>query len=140
MSTESVGTPGQAEEVSFEQVGGSTDALGGGAQFLVYISPQNNTAEVVKDWTVNFSQGDWSGSISSDNPKEALKTPGLSGEFDVSVVWRQPPADVLIQIEPLPGSTHVIGCNDNCSSMVGIVATEDGVGANYWTTFDIACK
>ena len=33
----------------------ATDQLGGGAQFWVYISPQNETAEIVTDWTVRLS-------------------------------------------------------------------------------------
>lgn len=40
----------------------------------------------------------------------------------------------------MSGSKPDIGCNTNCASMVGIVATENGSDANYWTTWDAFCK
>jgi hypothetical protein len=129
-----------ANDISFEQLGGSTEQLGGGAQFWVYISPQNNTAEVVKDWTVELSQGDWSGTITSDMNPPSLKTDGLSGEFDVRVIWSQPPKEIVIELEPGPGCQPNIGCNENCASMITIVANEQGNGATYCTTWDAFCS
>ena len=91
-------------------------------------------------WTVTISQGNWQGSISSSNPHEILKTPDLSGEFDVRVTWQQPPNEVVVELSPLPDSKPNIGCNDNCAAMVGIVANPEGSGANYWTVWDAFCK
>lgn len=130
---------GIPEGGSFEEVG-SPDELGNGAYFWVYLSPQNNTAELVKDWTVTLKQGDWTGSISSHDPSPTLKTDGLSGDFDVTVAWAQPPKEVVVDLKPLPDSRPNIGCNDNCASMIGIVANEAGNDANYWTTWDAFCK
>ncbi len=59
--------------------------LGGGARFWVYLSPQHDTAKVVKDWSVNFSQGNWSDSITSADPTKQIQTPNLSGEFDIKI-------------------------------------------------------
>jgi hypothetical protein len=59
--------------------------LGGGARFWVYISPQHDTAKVVKDWVVAFSQGNWSESITSDDPTKQIQTPNLSGKFDIKI-------------------------------------------------------
>ena len=59
--------------------------LGGGAQFWVYISPDNDTDKVVKGWEVTFSQGKWSDSITHLDPTKIIKSPGLSGIFDLSV-------------------------------------------------------
>ena len=138
MATEETGS-GLPAEGNFEDVG-SPDELGGGAYFWVYLSPQNNTAEVVKDWTVTLSQDDWEASISSDSPSPTLQTEGRSGEFDVTVSWRMPPAQVVVKLEPLPDSHPNIGCNDNCAAMIGILANETGNGANYWTVWDAFCK
>ncbi len=73
--------------------------LGGGAQFWVYLSPQNDTAKMITKWRVTFSQGNWSDSISSDNPTKQIQTPNLSGIFEIKVellsgstgTWRQIP-------------------------------------------------
>ena len=59
--------------------------LGGGAQFWVYLSPQNNTASVVKGWSVKFSQWNWCDTITSENPTKQIQTKGLSGTFDIEV-------------------------------------------------------
>lgn len=119
--------------------------LGGGAQFWVYLSPQNDTAKVVKKWSVTFSQGNWSDSITSDNPTKQIQTPNLSGKFDIKVTETRystnPPSE--IDIPAMPPSTNVIGCNSNCASMVGIVADEKpllgGSNAKFWTTWDALC-
>ncbi|AZA56135.1 hypothetical protein [Chryseobacterium shandongense] len=119
--------------------------LGGGAQFLVYLSPQNDTAKMIGQWKVTLSQGNWQDSISSDNPAKHLQTPNLSGIFNVKVevlsgstgTWKEVPAQ--------EGSTNEIGCNSNCASMVGIVADSTSpapgaINAHFWTTWDVFCK
>ncbi len=119
--------------------------LGGGAQFWVYLSPQNNTANVVKGWSVKFTQGNWTDSISSDNPTKQIKTPGLSGIFNIEVTEldysTNPPRRINIPAQA--GSKNEIGCNSNCSSFVGIVADEKsllgGSSAQFWTTWDALC-
>lgn len=122
-----------------------TVQLGGGAQFWVYLSPQNNTKEVVKKWKVIFSQGNWTGSISSDNPQQVLQTPGLSGIFDIQVLeWTGSTLEGQ-PIPPQPGSRNQIGCNSNCASMVGILADAEpshligAPNATFWTTWDAMC-
>jgi hypothetical protein len=116
-----------------------TFQLGDGAQFWAYVSPSNETPKNVTAWKVTISSGDWSDTISSDNPQQQLKTPDLSGEFDVTVMAEGPSFDWQ-ELTPQAGSSANIGCNSNCASMVGIVATEDGKGANYWTTWDAMCS
>ncbi|MBY0573362.1 MAG: hypothetical protein K2P84_06740 [Undibacterium sp.] len=120
--------------------------LGGGAQFWVYISPQNNTVNVVKNWSVTFSQGNWMDSITSENPTKQIQTPNLSGLFDIKITEidgsTNPPR--VIAIPPMAPSTNQIGCNSNCASMVGIVANETilygGPNATFWTTWDAVCR
>lgn len=122
-----------------------TLTVGNGAQFWVYLSPQNDTAQMIKRWRVIFQQGSWSGTISSDNPTEQIQTPGLSGIFDIIVeelsgstgTWRAIPAQA--------GSTNQIGCNSNCASMVGIVADSTNpapgsINAHFWCTWDAFCS
>ncbi|AEA44412.1 hypothetical protein [Fluviicola taffensis] len=119
--------------------------LGNGAQFWVYLSPQNDTAKMITTWKVTFSQGNWSDSISSEDPTKQIQTPNLSGIFDIQVellsgstgTWRAIPAQ--------QGSTNQIGCNSNCSSMVGIVADSTNpapgaINAQFWTTWDALCS
>lgn len=120
--------------------------LGKGAQFWVYLSPQHDTAKVVKDWSVTISQGNWSDTITSKNPTRQIRTPNLSGLFDIKITTMNnstnPPSEIAIP--PLPPSTNQIGCNSNCASMVGIVANEKpllgGANAQFWTTWDALCK
>jgi hypothetical protein len=114
--------------------------LGGGAQFWAYISPANNTAQVVTKWSVKLEQegGNWTGTITSDAPYTNLHTPNLSGLFRVTVTASGPNLPET-QLTPQSGSNANIGCNSNCASMVGIVATPDGKSANYWTTWDAFC-
>ena len=114
--------------------------LGNGAQFWAYISPANDTAKYVHDWKVTFTQGNWSGSITSENPEVNLQTPGLSGVFDVTVTAKVGKILQPHQLKPQAGSNPNIGCNSNCASMVGIVAAPGGTDANYWTTWDAYCK
>ena len=119
--------------------------LGGGAQFWVYLSPQNDTAKVVTNWSVTLSQGNWSDSITSQNPTKQIQTPGLSGLFDIKITElngsTNPPRN--IDIPPQAPSTNQIGCNSNCASMIGIVADEKpllgGPNAKFWTTWDALC-
>lgn len=119
--------------------------LGSGAQFWVYLSPMNDTSKMITTWRVTFSQENWSGTISSENPTQMLQTPNLSGIFDIKVellsgstgTWREIPAQ--------DGSTNQIGCNSNCASMVGIVADSTNpmpgaINAHFWTTWDAFCK
>ena len=123
-----------------EEVRGSLE-LGGGAQFWAYVSGQNETPSRVTSWTVRFEQqdGNWTGEITSDNPQETLKTPGLSGTFNVQVEASGPEFGPT-QLEPLPDSKPDVGCNDNCAAFVGIVASPDADGANYWTVWDAVCS
>lgn len=119
---------------------------GGGAQFWVYLSPQNDTKDRVKGWSVTFSQGSWSGTIDANNPTQTLQTPGLSGTFDIKITQTDhstnPPRQV--PIPPQSGSTNQIGCNSNCASMVGIVANASpnpgGANSQFWTTWDAVCS
>jgi hypothetical protein len=113
--------------------------LGNGAQFWAYISPQNNTDKWVTNWTVTIQQGNWIGSITSADPRAQLQTPGLSGYFQVTVTASGPMLPEQ-QLQPQAGSEPEIGCNRNCASMVGIVATPDGTSAQYWTTWDAICS
>ncbi|MDX6747479.1 hypothetical protein SHK09_11795 [Polaribacter sp. PL03] len=120
--------------------------LGGGAQFWVYLSPQNNTAKVIKEWSVKFTQGNWSDSITSENPTKQIKTPNLSGNFDIEVTTlnssTNPP--IKVNIPAQLGSINEIGCNANCASFVGLVADEKtllgGVNVKFWTTWDAMCS
>ncbi len=115
--------------------------LGGGAQFWAYISPQEETSKFVTKWTVKIEQkdGNWAGSITSDNPTAILQTPGLSGVFNVRVQASGPNFSEKT-LSPVSWSPPDIGCNSNCASMVGIVAVSGGGDANYWTTWDAVCK
>lgn len=114
--------------------------LGGGAQFWVYISPKNNTAKYLKKWSVTFSQGRWSGTITSANPEQNLQTPGLSGVFKLKVVGTIGPILQPHALSPGAGCNADIGCNSNCSSMVTIVAKAGGTDATYCTTWDAICS
>lgn len=110
-----------------------------GAVFWAYISPQNNTGQVVTDWSVTISQGPWSGSITSADPQQQLQTPGLSGIFQV-VVTGAGPSMPPQQLSPQSGSKADLGCNNNCAAMVGIVANSQGDSASYWTVWDAFCN
>jgi hypothetical protein len=115
--------------------------LGGGAQFWAYISGQNETPSRVTEWQVQIEQtdGNWIGTITSDNPREILQTPGLSGVFAVRVTAGGAEFGPT-ELTPLPDSKPDVGCNSNCAAMVGIVASPDAVGANYWTVWDAFCS
>lgn len=114
--------------------------VGKGAKFWAYISPSNNTAKVVTKWSVTIQQrdGNWIGTITSDNPQQTLQTPGLSGIFNVIVVGSGP--NMKPHQLQVSGSPPDIGCNSNCASMVGIVANPEGTDATYWTTWDAYCE
>jgi hypothetical protein len=122
---------GEDPRALFEAAGGSQEDLGGGAYFWVY--PKD-----VKDWTVTLTQGSWSGSMSSDGPQN-LQTDGMSGNFDIQAERREPPSDVVIPIEPCDGGEPVIGCNENCASMITLVAKSPDEVC-YVTTWDAFCK
>lgn len=131
--------PNNIPEIS-EKVRSGSISLGSGAQFWAYVSPQNNTSQNVTQWQVTIQQqdGNWSGTITSDNPEQMLQTPGLSGIFNVTVTASGPNMSEQ-QLTPQSGSNPNIGCNANCSAMVGIVSNEDGTSANYWTVWDALC-
>jgi hypothetical protein len=114
---------------------------GGGAQFWAYISPQHETGKRVTKWVVKLEQkdGNWSDYISSDDPEKILQTPNLAGVFRL-IVTASGPLFKEKQLTNLPGSNPDIGCNSNCFAMVGIVATEDGKSAHYWTVWDAFCN
>ncbi|MCT2561906.1 hypothetical protein [Chryseobacterium herbae] len=119
--------------------------LGNGAQFWVYLSPQNNTSKMISTWRVTFSQGNWSESISSEAPTKQIQTPNLSGIFDIKVELLSGSTGTWRQIPPQQGSHNEIGCNSNCASMVGIVADSTNpppgaINAHFWTTWDAMCK
>lgn len=119
--------------------------LGGGAQFWVYISPQNDTVKMITTWRVTFSQGNFMDSISSENPTKQIKTPNLSGIFDIKVEVLSGSTGTWREIPPQEGSRNQIGCNSNCASMVGIVADSTSpapgaINAHFWTTWDAMCK
>lgn len=122
------------------QVSGKV-TLGKGAQFWAYVSPQNNTDQVVTKWSVTLQQigGNWTGQITSDNPTQQLQTPNLSGIFHVTVKASGPKFDTIV-LAPLADSQPNVGCNSNCAAMIGIVANADGSGANYWTVWDAFCN
>ncbi|MGE8433038.1 hypothetical protein [Chryseobacterium joostei] len=118
--------------------------LGNGAQFWVYLSPQNDTSKMISTWRVTFSQGDWSDFISSENPTKQIQTPHLSGIFDIKVELLSGSTGTWRQIPPQAGSNNEIGCNSNCASMVGIVADSTNpligsINAHFWTTWDAMC-
>lgn len=115
--------------------------VGGGAQFWAYVSGQNETPSRVTKWSVRIEQidGNWAGEITSDDPQAMLKTPGLSGVFKVRVTASGPEFEET-ELTPLSESQPDIGCNENCAGMVGIVASETGPGANYWTVWDAYCS
>lgn len=115
--------------------------LGGGARFWAYISPDNHTAKAVPAWEVQLRQTEshWVGVIDSEDPRRQLQTPDLSGVFDVTVVASGPKFGKKT-LKPLPDSEPKVGCNANCAAMIGIVATEDGTDAHYWTVWDAICK
>lgn len=120
--------------------------FGKGAQFWVYISPQSETSKKGKGWSVILSQGNWKGTITSEDPMKQLQTPNLSGEFDIEIseldFSTNPPGKVAIP--PKAPSTNKIGCNKNCALMVGIVVDENvklgGTNARFWTTWDAMCS
>jgi hypothetical protein len=114
---------------------------GGGAQFWAYISPQYETEKYVTKWIVKLEQkdGNWSDFISSDAPEKILQTPNLAGVFNVRVSASGPLFPEK-QLTNLPDSKPDVGCNSNCFAMVGIVATEDGKNAHYWTVWDAFCN
>jgi hypothetical protein len=122
-----------------------TLTVGNGAQFWVYLSPQNDTSKMIQKWKVTFSQGDWNATISSDNPTEQIHTPGLSGIFNIQVELWSGSTNSWRQIPPQAGSYNEIGCNSNCASMVGIVADSTNpmpgaINAHFWTTWDAFCS
>jgi hypothetical protein len=112
-----------------------------GAQFWAYISPQNDTSTWVTEWSVTISEktGDWSQTITSNDPYEVIQTPGLSGVFDVEVMVSGPNITTTRRIGCLPDSHADVGCNSNCAAMIGIVASQDGTDAHYWTVWDAKC-
>lgn len=132
---------------AIEELGENTEEirgkaqLGGGAQFWAYVSGQNETPRRVTSWEVRLEQegGNWVGTITSENPHEILRTPGLSGLFSVQVTASGPEFGKT-DLTPLPDSKPNIGCNSNCASFVGIVASPDAIGANYWTVWDAICS
>lgn len=118
----------------------STVRLGGGAQFWVYVSPDNKTDEYVTDWEVKIEQidGNWTGSITSENPYQQLKTSDLSGVFKVTITASGPKFSEAT-LTPVLESSSDVSCSSKCAAMIGIVATDNGDGANYWTVGDAMC-
>jgi hypothetical protein len=122
-----------------------TLTVGTGAQFWVYLSPQNDTAKMIGEWRVKFTQGNWSDSITSEDPTKQIKTPNLSGIFEITVELMSGSTGTWRAIPPQDGSTNQIGCNSNCASMVGIVADSTNpapgsINAHFWCTWDAFCS
>ena len=116
----------------------SPSALGGGAQFVAYLSI--GTPKYVTSWKITLTQGEWTGTLSSSDPlPHVLKTNGMSGVFDVTV-FAEGPSLPSGNLQPFSWSKPNIGCNANCSSMIGIAAGVDGTTASYWTTWDAVCN
>lgn len=107
-----------------------------GAQFFAYISNPEKTDK----WKIEISQGDWSGELSNTDPEAVLQSPGLQGEFQVSV-WASGPALPYKKLEnDASQSGPNVECSINCTSMVLIYATNDkGTDAKYYTTADAYC-
>lgn len=124
---------------------GSVINLGNGAKFWAYLSPQNETSKMIRNWKVTISQGNWSDSITSEDPTKQIQTNQLSGIFNVSVQVLSGSTGIWQELDPVSGSTNQIGCNSNCSSMVGIVADSTNppigsINAKFWTTWDALCS
>jgi len=117
----------------------ASETTGGGAKFLVYISPLNDTPTNVTEWSVTFKQGDWSGTITSKKPTDVLQTPNLSGLFDLEITGSGPHF-TSTTLKPGKGDTVNIGCNSNCLSIVKIVSLPEGKGAYYSPTWDAVCS
>lgn len=115
-----------------EEVGGSTEDLGGGARFVLYVSSAVRDAKPKAVLRAHLTQGDWSGTVSSEDP--ILQTDGMSGNFGVKVDYSEPPADF---IAPVDGPSE-IGCNENCFSMIEVGI--DGEKLVYETTWDAGCS
>lgn len=111
---------------------------GSGAQFWVYVSEENDSAEILNDWqvTIRHHYENWSGTITSEKPRKILQTPNLSGIFHVSVTAKVGNETVTREIEPKSGSNRNIGCNSNFAAMIGIEALPSGKDARYWTVWD----
>lgn len=111
-----------------------------GAKFIAYISPQNQTASKVTKWEIHLQarNGSWQGTMSSGGSR-MLQTPKLSGIFNVRVIASGPNMPAK-QLSPTSYSRADIGCNNNCTSLIGIVASPDGKDAHYWTVWDAACN
>jgi hypothetical protein len=77
-----------------------------------------------------------------DRGASQLQTPGLSGEFQLEVTAIVGPNPEWQTLGPTEGSQPgVIGCNENCASMIGIVVDpNDPSKAYYWTTWDAFCS
>lgn len=125
-------------EATIEKVKSRT-TLGTGAQFWVYISPSHDTKKYVTQWSVTFSQGNWTGKITSENPEHILKTPGLSGVFTLKVEAGGPKFPIK-KLNAQQDCNPDIGCNTNCSGMVSIIANPSGTDAQYCTTWDAFCS
>jgi hypothetical protein len=119
--------------------------LGKGARFWAYLSPQNEKSKMIRNWRVIISQGNWTDSITSEDPTKQIQTNGLSGLFNVNVEVLSGSTGMWQKLRPVKGSTNQIGCNVNCSSMVGIVADSTNppigsINAKFWTTWDALCS
>ncbi|MGN6815189.1 MAG: hypothetical protein ACTHK3_03780 [Solirubrobacterales bacterium] len=119
---------------TLEKFGGNADELGGGAQFVMYVSEAVSEAKPKAVFRAHLRQGDWSGTVSSDQNPPILKTDGMSGIFQLKVDYSEPPAEFIAE---LIGPSE-LGCNENCFSMVKI-DIEDGK-LSCSTTWDAACK
>lgn len=113
--------------------------LGGGAQFWGYLAGMYKTQDIIKDFTITLRHktSDWMGVITYADYKDGMiKTPGLSGDFQVTVRASGTTFEEK-QLELLDDSTIPhnpdISCKENNAGMIGIVATEDGKDAKYWT-------
>ena len=113
--------------------------LGGGAQFWGYLSGMFNTPELVTHFRIilEHTTSDWLGCITDeDYTVGMIQTPNLFGEFKVTVyatgtTFAEKKLDLLD--DPTIWHNPNIFCDSNNAGMIGIVATEDGKSAKYWT-------
>lgn len=111
---------------------------GGGAQFWVYISGQNNTKEILKTWRVRIEHetSDWCVQITDKEPIQMIHTPNLFGKFFVHVyasgtTFEEKQLD--LKDDPTIRHDPNVSCRVDNAGMIGITVTENGKDAEYWT-------
>jgi len=88
---------------------------------------------------LEHTTSDWMGEITSDNPMVMLQTLGLFGTFNVTVTASGPnfkEKKLELLYDPKIHYRPDVACSPDNAGIIGIVATEDGKDANYWTVCD----